>query len=173
MMKATVLAALLAATGAQAQQGLVLPTQGGLHLWDMAADPARRLTGPLPRTAKAGACYALTDDRLVPQDASCLDYYVLDSAGDHGPMQARGRMAFNDTDPDPAHRGLQLSDAKGVEDCGERDNCDVVYIAGFADAELAAKAMQLARDGADVMLTGQGVWNMESVDMIVQSVAAN
>lgn len=170
MIRMAIAAAFLSATGAQAQQGVVLPAQGALHLWDMTAEPPRQLTGALPDTATAGGCFALSGNKLTPQGVSCLGYYVAGRAGDNGPMRATGRLAFNDVTPDLAYRGLQLSDASGVEDCGERESCETIYIAGFANAELAAKAMQLARDGARVTLTGQGVWNLESVDMIVEGI---
>ena len=175
---ALVLAGLLSALpggGAMAQDstGIALPGDGGMGLWDMRRDPPVALAKGLPDSVVAGMCYTLSGRRLAPQKpgAACLDYYTFTQplAGLER-FSAKGRIAFNGIAPDHAYRGLELRGVHGITDCGERDGCDTVYIAGFADPAVTAQAFAAARAGQMVSLTGRQFWNAESLDMIVEKV---
>lgn len=158
---------------AQEGAGIALPVQGKVALWDMRSDPPAALTGDLPDGVVAGACYDLSGSQMTPQQpaTACLDYYTFAQSLDGmEEFSATGRIAFNDIAPDYAFRGLELRGVEGIVDCGERDSCDTVYIAGFADAQITAQAVAAARADQTVTLIGRKFWNAESIDMIVEQI---
>lgn len=167
--------ALLPATSliAQERAGLALPVEGQIALWDMQADPPIALAQNLPGSILPGTCYQMSGNKLTPLQSAtaCLDYYT--SPGDLSSRErfsATGTMAFNDHAPDYALLGLELRGVQGIEECGERETCDTVYLAGFANDRLTAQAMEAARAGQRVTLTGRKIWNAESVDMVVERI---
>lgn len=158
---------------AQERTGLALPVEGQIALWDMQADPPIALAQNLPGSVLPGTCYQLSGKKLtqLQPTTACLGYYT--SPGDLGglePFSATGTMAFNDHAPDYALLGLELRGVQGIEECGERETCDTVYLAGFANDRLTAQAMEAARAGQKMTLTGRKVWNAESVDMVVEQI---
>ncbi len=164
-MKLTLAFALMLSGPAFAQDGVALPVNGQLALWDMQTDPPAEMADPAA-DAVAGACY---DAALQPAGVNCLSHYTHPAPADAAIFTAMGRTAFNDIIPDYAFRGLELRDVDGITDCGERDGCDTLYIAGFTDADLTVQAMEAAREGKVVTLTGRQFWNAESIDMIVEA----
>lgn len=157
---------------AQESSGVSLPVEGRMSVWDMRADPPVAIAENLPDGVVPGLCYERTGDKLMPQPgAACLDYYTSSRSLDElEQFSATGRLSFNGLQPDYALRGLELQGVEGIKDCGERDNCDVLYIAGFANAELTAQAMEAAREGRIVTVNGRKTWQAESVDMIVEAI---
>ena len=63
---------------------------------------------------------------------------------------ATGRIGFNNRAPDEMLRGLQLNGVTGIADCGERDDCDTLFITGFTTRAVAYAAMAAAREGRAV-----------------------
>lgn len=158
---------------AQQATGITLPVEGRMGLWDMRSDPPAELVGNLPDTVVAGACYDYAGNKLTGQKPAtdCLDYYSFTEPLDGlAAFSATGEMAFNDVAPDYAFRGLELRGVQGISDCGERDDCATVYLAGFTDPAVTAQAIAAARAGQRVTLTGRQFWNAESIDMIVETV---
>lgn len=160
------------AGGAQAQvAGLTLPVEGQVILWDMGAMPPQALSAALPPTIAAGQCYILKANTLRLQGAAngCLEFYVYHGKLDALPtLSASGRIGFNNRVPDQAYRGLQLDGVTTITDCGERSDCDTLFITAFANKEVAAKAMAAAREGRQVTLHGREIWHLESRDIIVE-----
>ncbi len=172
---AAVLTALLVLSSvvlAQADDGsgVALPVEGKMQLWDMQAEPPRRISEALPDQVSAGSCYSLSGTVLTDQGKTCLSYYVTDAQGDQAAFRVTGKMSFDDQTPDLAYRGLRLTEASGMADCGERDDCQTLYIAGFRTDALVDKAVELARNGCGVTLAGKGIFNLESVDLIVDAI---
>lgn len=137
---------------------LALPVEGQVALWDMQADPPVALAQNPPGSVLPGTCYQLSGKKLTPLQpaTACLNYYT--SPGDLGalePFSATGTMAFNDHAPDYALLGLELRGVQGTEECGERETCDTLYLAGFANDSLTAQAMEPTRAGQRVSLTGR------------------
>ena len=162
------------AGAAQAQvAGLTLPADGTVVLWDMGTMPPRPLTAALPPAISPGRCYIMQGSSLHLQatGGACLDYYLYRGALDKLPqISATGRIGFNNRAPDEMLRGLQLNGVTGIADCGERDDCDTLFITGFATRAVAYAAMAAAREGRAVPLTGRELWHLESRDIIVETI---
>ncbi len=142
------------AGAAQAQVAdLTLPADGKVVLWDMGTMPPRPLTAALPPAISPGRCYIMQGSSLHLQatGGACLDYYLYRGALDKLPqISATGRIGFNNRAPDEMLRGLQLNGVTGIADCGERDDCDTLFITGFATRAVAYAAMAAAREGRAV-----------------------
>lgn len=164
----------VSAAVAQAQPGIALPSGGAIYLWGIAdAGATRALAGPLPDAIQPGTCHWFENGTLVsePDKPSCLSYYVYEIAPQDAPrLSLSGHIAFNNRAPDLQYRGLELRGVSGVESCGERDNCDTLYIVGFEKKALVDQAMRAARSGKPVTVSAQQVWNMESLDLVIGSI---
>ena len=155
---------------AQQRIGIALPVEGQLQVWDMAPSPPEQIGVLASHDAMPGQCYHGEGRAWTKADTQqCLAYYVRDPAlGELAAHTISGTLTFNQRTPNEAYRGLQLNGVQGVDDCGERANCDTIYIAGFATPELAAKAMQAARQQRKITAYGTRIWNRESIDLIVE-----
>lgn len=161
------------ATMAQEAHYIAVPVDGRLQLWDMRGETAEAAHLQLPNDAVAGGCYSVSGNNQATLQASksCLEYYTFKQPLDKLPkFSVSGHIAFNDVKPDNAYRGLEVRGVDGISDCGEREDCSTVYIAGFTNIELTAKVYAAARDGRRMTLSGRKFWNAESIDMIVERI---
>lgn len=151
----------VSAAAAQPQPGIALSSAGAIYLWDIAdAGATRELAGPLPDAIQPGTCHWFENGTLVsePDTPSCLSYYIYEIAPQDAPrLSLSGHIAFNNRAPDLQYRGLELRGVSGVESCGERDNCDTLYIVGFETEALVDQAMRAARPGKPVFVSAQQV----------------
>ena len=172
----TILAALMAlATPAAAESLLALPGDGGTTFWRTGpGDPVavhRGVDG-----GRAGLCYASGDAgrlRPMPSDASCLRYLVDRDGvrtGGAPAYEIRGRITAIGGDLSGARRGFAVTGVRGVSNCGERSDCDVIHVWGVtSDAVLPALARAVAT-GEVVTVRGPGVWNLESIDVVIDAI---
>lgn len=172
----TVLALLAAVAGQAAAQDLAaFPTEAGIALFDtgpMPTEAATEVHGSV-QGATAGTCYAsVGDGRLrATSGLDCLSYYLRPVEQGGRPLTVTGRLGFTGQEPDPFLLGLQLTEAEGLDYCGERPDCDRLLITGAADPSVLAELMATARQGIRVQIEARELWNLESVDLLVTDVS--
>ena len=173
----TTLAALallaLSSTAAQAESLLALKRDGGFTYWDTSkTPPVARFEGV--KKGKAGVCYRANGKRLAvdPDPTACLGHLRLGKlASIDGPMDIVGRVKPLNRPVNDYFRGFKVTGVKGVEYCGERENCDEIYILGVRNDAALQALVKAARSGKKVRLKGAGVFNLESIDLAVDQIS--
>lgn len=153
---------------------LALSGDDGVAFWDTSIYPAEArfsgLEGGVP-----GVCYELSDNRLAAADdvTACLDHMRLGTdviTGGADRYDIIGTLTARPGAVDDFSTGFALTGVAGVDYCGERENCDEIYVLGASsDAALAAMAAAV-RAGARVRVQGPGVWNLESIDIVIDQI---
>ena len=160
---------------AQAQNLLALPGDNGLALWDtQAVPPVITLDGVTG--GPLGTCYSYSerDNTLTPAAdvVGCLNYLVKSDEAlsfQQNAYDLAGTVKFM-TDPiGELYKGFEITGVAGVDDCGERDGCDRIFIQGVTSPDLLGPLVAAARSGAPVNVTGPAVWNLESLDIVIHS----
>lgn len=120
-----------------------------------------------------GLCYRRQNDGFEPSGSlDCYRSYMIDP--DRMPLESaalKGVAEFTGGELDEYFRGYNLRDVAGVDYCGERDDCDRIYIAGFGDETAIRRWLEALEAGCVASVNGVWVWNLESRDLIVQDVS--
>lgn len=168
--------AIMGPLAAQAGDLLALPGASGTDFWDTTATPPV----PIFKDVKSGApgtCYVRqSKQKLVPDqsDFSCLTYLVQDKnvvTGGAAVYQISGQIVPMSRGIDEVFQGFALKGVKGVENCGERSNCDTIFIAGVTSRSVLKSFSEAVRTGSRVSVKGPGVWQSESIDIVIQDIS--
>lgn len=178
-MKATLaiavfIGAILLTAPASADSLLALPDGDTLTLWDTSTSPAiARIKGV--STGAPGVCYLTKGERLVPDSeiTACLSHLNITYdpvTGGAPPYDITGIIRAQDGPVNDYSTGFAVTGVTGIAACGEREDCSTIYIIGTrSDAALQALA-EAVQSGKRVRMRGLGVWNFESIDIIIDDI---
>lgn len=165
----------LIGSAAQAESLLAVPDGATLTLWDTTKYPAMAaVTGLTGGTA--GACYQRDGQRFVPDSdiTACLSHMRIGDTlitGGADRYDIIGVIAPLDGPVNDFSTCFVVTGVQGVDNCGERGNCDDIYVLG-ARGEAALRGFAAAvRSGARVRLQGPGAWNLESIDIVIEHIS--
>lgn len=170
------LALMVATSSAQGESLLAVPDGGKLTLWDTSADPAiARFSGVEGGTA--GGCYVVNSGKITPDSdvTACLGHLRTGSdlvTGGADPYDIVGVVRALDGPLSDYSQGFVITGVRGIDYCGERENCDEIYVLGVrGDAALTSLA-QAVRSGKTVRVQGPGVWHLESIDIVIERISS-
>lgn len=165
------------AQAAQADSLLALSGDDGLTLWDTSqTPPVAQFSGI--KGGMAGTCYELSDNgrqlNVAANAAGCLSHLVKSGeivTGGADTYDIVGVLAALDGPLNDYSQGFVLTQVKGIDYCGERENCDEIYVIGVTSSAVLQAFAQAVRSGQKVRLRGSGVWNLESIDIIIEDIS--
>lgn len=116
-----------------------------------------------------GACHAKHGAGFEKSDLmSCYGYYILEQPDAKAkPAEAVGIPGFTGGPVTELYKGFKLSGVEGVDYCGERDNCDEIYVVRFASEAAITEWLGVLDKGCKAKVTGTWMWNFESQDLVV------
>lgn len=159
-----------------AQDLLALPGDGGLAMWNTGVEaPIAQFNGVAGGVA--GTCYsysAASGSLSSARDAvGCLDYLVLPAETlnvSQDPYAITGVVTFMSDPISDFYKGFEVTGVTGIDYCGEREDCDRIFIQGVTSPDLLAPLVAAAQSGATVSVTGPAIWNLESIDIVIDGI---
>ena len=169
------LALMAAASAAQAQSLLAVPDGAKLTLWDTSTDPAFARFADVKR-GTPGGCYVVNGAKITPDSdaTACLGHLRMEGdlvTGGADPYDIIGVVRALDVPLSDYSQGFVITGVRGVDYCGERENCDDIYVLGVRGDAALTRLAQAVRSGNEVRVQGPGVWHLESIDIVIERIS--
>lgn len=123
---------------------------------------------------EVNSCYIKTFKGFKKLETlECFRYYISkEDSSNQELISVIGNPSYTFEGVNDFFRGYKISDVDGIEYCGERDDCENVFIFLFTSEQVIKSWISAINTNTPcrIEVKGYWIWNLESIDLIADEV---